>query len=349
MAEYPMVEDERLEPVISADRVWSGVTTTDHGRIFVSFPSADGPGVQVAEALLDGTLMPYPDAAWNEVRDDHDPQGAFVCVNALRIGPDGLLWIVDAGAPGLGEPPVAGGARLVVVDVLADAVIRVYDLGAAVRETSYIDDIRFNGEVIYLTDAGSPALIVFEPRTRRARRVLERHPSTVARRSLRADGRVLRDRNGEEVRIHADQLEVSPDGRYLYYQPASGPLARIETRWLDDPSVPAGTLAEHVEPWLETPTTGGTAIDADGVIYLGEPDRRRIQTISPDRRVETLIADPRLIWPDAMWIDGEGSLWIPAAQLNRTPGLSGGRQAVNYPVWIYRLPVGAAPAANDHA
>jgi sugar lactone lactonase YvrE len=211
---------------------------------------------------------------------------------------------------------------------------------------SYIDDIRFNNGVVYITDAGSPGLMVLELATGRVRRVLDNHPSTSDQRTMYADGEVLRNANGDEVRMHADHLEVSPDGRYLYYQPASGPLSRIETRWLDDPSVPADTLADHIEAWVDTPTTGGTAIDANGVIYLSDVNRRRILTITPDRQVETLIADPRLIWSDAMWIDGEGYLWIPATQLNRA--LAGGRLGVDYPVWIYKMHVGVCPPAIDH-
>jgi sugar lactone lactonase YvrE len=346
MTDLPTIEDERLVPAYPSDRVCTAVTTTPEGRVFVGFPGADGPGTQVAE-LTDGSgATPYPDPVWNQ--PSADPAGHFVRVNALRTGPDGRLWIVDAGAPGLGAPQVPGAARLIVVDVGTGAVVRVHDLAPAVREHSYVDDLRFNGELIYLTDAGAPGLLVLEPATGRVRRALDGHPSTVDRRPMRADGRVLRGAGGGEVRLHADQLEVSPDGRYLYYQPASGPLSRPATRWLDDPGVPADALAERVEPWLDTPTSGGTAIDADGVIYLSDPDRRRILRIMPDRRVETLVTDPRLVWVDAMWIDGDGWLWLPAAQLNLTSGLDEGRRRVDYPVWIYRLRIGARPAPNDH-
>ncbi|MGC9670534.1 L-dopachrome tautomerase-related protein [Planosporangium sp. 12N6] len=348
MAGLPTAVDVRLAPVLDADRVWNAVTTTRDERTFVGFPSADGPGVQVAEVTSDGGITPYPDESWNAVRDDHNPDGAYVRVNALRTGPDGRLWIVDAGAPGIGAPAVPGGARLIVVDLTADRVAQIHDLGPATRDTSYVDDLRFNGDTIYLTDAGAPGLIVFHPGTGTARRVLDGHPSTVDSRPLYADGKVLRGPAGNEARVHADQLEVSPDGQYLYYQPASGPLWRIGTRWLDDPEVPADTLAGQVELWLDTPTTGGTAIDAAGVIYLGDTNSRRILRISPDRHVQPLIADPRLIWPDAMWIDSDGFLWVPAAQLNHTPGFNGGKLAVDYPVWIYRTRIDTGPAPNDH-
>ena len=108
-------------------------------------------------------------------------------------------------------------------------------------------------------------------------------------------------------------------------------------------------LASHVEQnWVDTPTTGGTAIDAAGIIYLSDTDRRRILQIAPDGKVSTLIEDPRLIWSDAMWIDDAGFLWIPASQQNLTPGFDGGRQSVSYPVGIYKMQIGAKPAANDH-
>src|SRR6266536_1712548 len=45
-----------------------------------------------------------------------------------------------------------------------------------------------------------------------------------------AEGQLMHGPDGKPVYIHADQLEVSPDGRWLYYQPCSGPLYRIETR-----------------------------------------------------------------------------------------------------------------------
>ncbi|MFF0469613.1 L-dopachrome tautomerase-related protein [Micromonospora zamorensis] len=344
MSTLPTEEDPRLTPIFDEDRVCTGVTSL-RGRIFLSYPSADGPGVQVAEALPDGRRNPYPDAAWN--RADQRPDGAFVHVNGLRAGPDGRLWIVDSGAAQIGAQQVPGGARLIVVDPQGDRVVRIYHLDEAVHPTSYVDDVRFNGAIAYLSDAGSPGLIVLDLESGRPRRVLSGHPSTMGE-PMVADERALRDPDGAEVRLHVDQLEVSPDGRWLYYQPASGGMSRIGTRWVDDPSVSADKLARRVERWCDTPSTGGTAIDANGTIYLSDVAHRRVLAIAPDRSVRTLVTDARLVWVDAMWLDADARLWMPAAQLHLTAGLNGGHSAVDYPVHIYRMSVGVGPPPLDH-
>ena len=333
------------------DRITNAIATTPDGRIFVGFPQTDGPSIQVQEVMDEGrATRPFPDAAWNQglAAANGDVSRSFVLINALRIGPDGALWLVDAGAPGLGKPAVKGAARLFRIDLGTNRITAVFPLEAGTTPMSYIDDVRFNGVHAYLTDAAVPGLLVLDLRTGQVRRVLDHDPTTTDGRPMRADGRVVLDEAGREKRIHADQLEVSPDGQYLYYLPASGPMARIATRWLDDPAVPPATLASHAEPWLDTPTTGGTAIDADGNIYYGDAENRRILLITPGRQVSTLIADPRLVWVDAMWIDDAGLLWIPANQQNLSRGFNGGVDAVRYPVTIYTLRTDARPAPNDH-
>ena len=347
-SELPSIEDPRLQPVWHADRVWNGIATLPDGRAFASFPSCDGPGVQAAEILQDGSLRAYPDQAWNVVREPASPDGAFVRVNALRVGPDGNVWVIDAGAPGIGAKAVPGGARLIVIDPATDQIVRIHDVSAAVKPHTYIDDIRFNGDHIYITDAGEPGLIVLNLVTGMVRRVLDRHPSTIDQRDMLADGKLLITEKHAPLRVHADQLEVSPDGRFLYYQPSSGPLARIETSLLDNANASAASLEAGVEVFYDSPTTGGTAIDANGDLYISDTNRRRILKVSPAGQESVLIEDPRLIWSDAMWIDREGWLWIPATQQNLTPGFANGEMHVAYPVWIYRMHIGVGPALNDH-
>jgi sugar lactone lactonase YvrE len=222
-------------------------------------------------------------------------------------------------------------------------VTRVYDLGAVAQGKSFIDDVRFDGANAYLTDAGRPAIIVLDLATGHARRVLENQPSTTALRPLVAEGRPLVDAKGNPIVVHADQLEISADGKWFYFQPCSGPMSRIDTRFLDDASLSASAVANHVEPFADTPSTGGTAIDANGTIYVSDTDKSRILQVSPGGKISILISDPRLAWVDAMWIDDSGKLWMPAAQLNRVAGLNHGKNAVRWPVTIYSIALGVKP------
>ena len=321
----------------------SGVTTTADGRVFALFAHLkEGPDAHIVEIAKDGTAKLYPNAAWNSWKPGDDPAQSFVAVNALRMGPDGLLWIVDTGTRGLGTPVINGGAKLVVIDVKKDAVSRVYPLQSVATGISYVDDIRFHEGNAYLTDAGVPGIIVLNLRTGNARRVLDHDASTTAHRPLRASGAVLLNQ-GKEMYIHADQLEVSPDGKWFYYQPACGPMYRIETRYLDATDLPAKEVAQKVKLWAETPSTGGTVIDADGNIYLSDLNTRTLYKFTPDGKKTVLLRDERLDWVDAMWIDRQGNLWMPAAQIDQLAIFQKGVSHVKYPVALYTIPIGHQP------
>ncbi|WP_457107507.1 SMP-30/gluconolactonase/LRE family protein [Methylobacterium sp. P5_C11] len=346
-AEAPAGSDA-LTPMVQSDSlVFNGITRSRDGRLFSPFQrQTRNRGIELGE-WRDGKAVPFPDAAWNAWTEGDDPARAFVAVNAIRIGPDGDLWVVDKGAPGMGAAPLPGGPKLVQIDLATNVVRKVYPLQSATTEKSFIDDFRFNGRHAYLTDAGQPGLIVLDLETGGLRRVLDGHWSTIAQRPLTGQGRVLRDDKDKLLFIHADQLEVSPDGKTFYYQACTGPLYSIETQYLDDPTVPDAVRAAHVRLHAATVATGGTAIDAAGTIYASDTDGLRILKIAPDGTMSTLVQDPRLVWVDAMWIDEQGGLWIPAAQMNRTPAMNGGEaSAVKFPTTIYRMQIDAKPLRN---
>jgi sugar lactone lactonase YvrE len=343
-----LAQTDPLVTVLASDTVANGVATTPDGRIFLPFSRIDrSVGPQVVE-WKDNKPRPFPDAAWNDWAAGKDPTRTFVRVNALRIGPEGALWVVDTGAPGLGLPKVPHGPKVVKIDVSSARVLRTYDLDSVTSERSFIDDIRFHGSLGYVTDAGWPGVIIIDLVSGAARRVLDGDLSVTAQRPLSADAHVLRGPDGKPVKIHADQLEVSPDGRFFYYQPASGPMSRIATRYLDDPKLTNAQLAKHVTTFAKTPSTGGTAIDAQGNIYCSDINRHQILKIAPDGSITTIISDPRLLWVDAMWVDDDGYLFMPAAQLDRMAPFNGGVSKVQYPIYVYKMKIGIKPPSSDH-
>ncbi len=332
---------ELVEVASSETMVWNGVVS-DRERIIVSGPrwsGSKGPPVGVVQGPV---VRPYPDAAWNGWRPGADPAHAFVDVNAIHLDAQGHLWIVDTGAATFGGDPLPGGAKLVEVDLASDRVLRVYPLGPTIAQPgSYVDDIRFNGRHAYLTDSGKPGLIVLDVDTGSLRRVLEGDRSTVAApdRDVILSGRVIRKKDGKPLRIQVDPLEVSPDGRWLYFAPLSGPWSRIETRYLDDPALTPQELAQHVEPWADLPPVGGTAMDSDGTLYFNDLAADAVRRRTPDGRIETIIHDPRLHWVDAPFLDAQHRLWLPVPQLDRSDVFVGADRSREWPVRLYRINV----------
>lgn len=355
---YTGPPDPRVKVELTLQHPSNGVSTTPEGRLFVLYARVDGSsGPQIVEYFRNNhTIKAYPDEKWNSYSTGKDPATHFVGVNAQRIGPDGKMYAVDKGGTALGSPVILPyGPKVVQIDLDTNAVSRVYPMGNATRVNSLLDDIRFHPSTnkAYLTDAGSPGLIILDLETGDTVRVLDDAISTREYMPISAEG-VIPFLDGHPAYIYADHLEVSPDGTYFYYQPASGGMSRIEAHWLDEASTNSslnsnGILDQYVSPYAHTPSTGGTAIDAKGNIYVSDTDSQRIIAIAPNGTMTLLVQDPRLLWVDAMWIDTQQRLWMPAAQLNRGTPFHNGTSYIVKPLHVFSIDIGVGPPAIDHA
>lgn len=332
----------------------NGVAIAPGGRMFLVIPKQKGQNVpQIAEYVkgADGKpeLKPYPDASWNGWKSGDDASRAWVHANSIRFGPDGTLWVVDFGSEGLGESVVKHGPKLVGMNIATGQVVETLYLDGLTHPESAPDDVRFNGNHAYITDAGWPGIIVVHLPDGHAYRTLTGNTSTVrAMVPLHGDGHQLQDKHGKPIYFHADQLEVSPDGKLLYYQPNTGPMAVIETEYLDNEGMPDAERARHARSFANTGTAGGTAIDRAGNLYVTDCDHNAVLRITPAGKTTLLAQDPRFVWLDALWITPDGKLWLPAAQMDRTPSFNNGKMDVKYPVQVFTIDIGNGPPANDH-
>jgi len=347
----PVPNDRLVLRAQSKQMVWNGVVVAPDGRVFVVFPrAANTTGPSLAQVAADSSLTPYPDAAWNaNAPTDAKPPAAgsmpapgpgsvFVGLNAIHLAPDGALWAVDTGSPAFGKPAGPDAIRLIRIDLATNQVTRVLTLPQEVlRPKSMIDDIRFNGGHAYISDAGAPGLIVLDLASGGFRRVLDHDPALTAQQPIVVDGDVVKGPDGKPAMIHADQLEVTPDGRYLYIQPLSGPMSRVATALLDDPQTSPKTLSHAIAFWYDTPALGGTAIAPDGTLYLNDLETDSILSLSPDRKLTRLIHDPRLHWADAPFLAQDGTLTVPVPQLDRASPFHRGHSQIQFPVALYTL------------
>ena len=84
----------------------------------------------------------------------------------------------------------------------------------------------------------------------------------------------------------------------------------------------------------------GAATDAAGNHYFTDLGHNAIAVLKPDGRLETLVEDDRLLWPDALSFGEPGWLYIAVNQLHLAPPLNGGVEGARSPFRIMRVYTG---------
>jgi sugar lactone lactonase YvrE len=320
----PIAVGPSLEIVAESEHRWTGVAVTAAGRIFVNFPrwSPEVP-VSVAEVLPDGSLRPFPDERWNSWTPLADPATSFVCVQSVVADGEGSLWVLDAASPEFGGV-VSGGAKLVEIDVPTGAVVQVIRLDETVAPAgSYLNDVRIDlwHRAAYITDSGSGALVVVDLSTETGRRLLADHPATRAENIiLTIEGRRWLLPDGSAPRVHADGIAFDVDHDVVYFQALTGrTMYRVTGKALRDPTLTDEDLASSIETVAQSAPSDGLLWDrADGV-FIAAIEDDAVKRWSPRDGVTTVIADPRIAWPDSFALGPDGALYLTTSQIHRGP------------------------------
>lgn len=305
----------------------TGVTVSDDGRIFVTFPRwGDEVAYTVAE-VKGGKTIPYPNAPIN-LADPNRAAETLLSAQSVVVDPAGRrLWILDTGT-GFG-PIRAGGAKLVGVDLASNQVFKTLPLPPELMagKDVYLNDVRFDLNrgregMAFVTDSRARGIIVMDLATGQAWRRLQNHPSTapVPGHVAVVEGAMLVRKNAP-FQVGSDGIAISPDSRWLYYTPLSGRhLFRVNLDFLANPSLPEARIEAVVEDLGEKGGAGdGLESDAQGRIYLTDYEHNSIHRRKTDGSIETLVHDPRLLWPDTLSLATDGYLYVIANQLHRLP------------------------------
>ena len=338
-AELPLLTPPSVEMVAELEEPPGNIAVSKDGRVFVNLHPEARPSRNVVE-IVNGKATDWP----------HPHERLLDGTFSLRIDARGWLWALSPGFHGL------RGARLVAFDLASRRLMHRWDIPRPIAGWgSYVQDFQLSpdGRYVFLADVSAlakrPALIVYDTRTRHARRVLERDPSVTDRPYLiRAKGRDMVLLGGLYVMHPAvDTIAIDDAGEWLYYGPMSHKkLFRVRTSDLADASLSAPALSARVEAYGPKPQTDGATMDHAGNIYLAEVESASIAVLGPDRKLRTLVRDPRWRWPDGLSFGAADWLYVTDSAIPeimmRTPGHIR-RQA---PYYVYRLRTGSPGTAG---
>ncbi len=321
----------------------TGVSVSKAGRVFLNFPRWSDRYVNaVVEVMPDGSTKPFPDQEWNQWNLKPATAGQhFVCVQSVVVDDSDTLWILDPAAPALASV-VPGGAKIVSVDLKSNQVKRVIPFGPDVAlPDSYLNDVRFDlaRHTAYMTDSGHGGIVILDLESGKAHRALDGHPSVLVEPGARVvvNGKELLA-NGKPPQFNSDGIALTTDGAYLYYQPVTATnLYRIRTELLRDPKADRATVAAGVERVAKTFPVDGLWIDKKGNLYLSDVEHNAVTRLNPDGKLERIVSDERLQWPDTFSEGPDDAIYITASQINNSPTYNQGKSTRTLPYRVFKF------------
>lgn len=342
MATPPVLTDPQTEIVATLDQAPGNIAVSAKGRVFFNYhPEGRPEGDKVVE-LVDGKPQAFPDPSWQQARGPNEP--FFHSVFSLRIDRQDRLWTIDHGFHGLLQP------RLLAFDINTRALVHQWDAPkSALPRFSYAQDFHVtpDGQHIFIADIGvmakRPAIVHYDVATGKARRLLERHESLMDQPyKIVNRGREM-SLLGGLYKMHPalDSIVIDRQGTWLYYSPMSHDrMFRIKVEDLLNGQLDDTQLAQKIEDYGPKPQSDGLSIDDAGNIYITAVEQSDISILTPDRKVQTLVADERFRWPDGLSFGPDGWVYIadsdiPSLMMQPTSTIK-----ANAPYHIFRFQSG---------
>lgn len=335
----PRLQPAQLEPIANLDHPPGNIAVSADGRVFFTFHPDGDPPVKLAE-LVNGRPVPYPN---EEYQKPVEGKPHFQTPLAIRIDAKNRLWVLDYAGYAMGQP------RLVAFDLATGQPDHLHEFPSDVTPfLSMLNDFQVSpdGKKVYIAEASPirqrPALIVYDVEKRTSRRVLDGHPSVQAQDYLlQAPGRDMVAYGLYALKIGVDSIGLDAQGEWLYFAPLSGDrMYRIRTADLDDETISSQDLAARVEDYGPKTISDGITTDVAGNVYLSDPEHSAVVRLTPERKLETLVKDGRLRWPDGFSFGPDGWLYVTASDLQDVLFVSRSHMRASAPFQIFRFKPG---------
>ncbi|MFK8184759.1 MAG: L-dopachrome tautomerase-related protein [Phormidesmis sp.] len=335
-----------LEKIAELTVAPGNIAVNPDGRIFMSLHQAYQPEFNVVELLSDGSVVPFPNSAWN------NPPGidgiGMNSVLGIQADRQGIVWMLDNAA---GVSAEEGGVpRVIGWNTASDQLEKVIPIPSPVaRPGSFINDLAVDNvrNTLYLADIVSdqgPAIIVVDVETGRSRRVLIGHPSLQpeADAPIVIDGQETQLAGPEgtaiEHRMGLNPITIDPAAEWVYYGSMNGTSVwRVRADDLINAALSDEALATRVARYGDKPVSDGISIDVSGNVYITDLNQKAIGITQPDGTYEVLVQDDRLLWPDSLSTGADGYMYVVVNKLHLSPLLNAGENESEPPYYVMRF------------
>lgn len=326
-------------------------------RLFVTFPRHDGDVAFTVGEVRGGATVAYASVDLNHATIEQ-PSNAFFSVQTLQVDASDHLWMLDTGTLQFGTRPVPGAPKLVEVDLGSDRVVRIIPIPSeALVPTSALKDFRLDfqrGEAgtVYITDSapGHEALIVLDISSGRVMRRLSGNPAVSAHGLTPIVGfEPLLDWPTPPIPpwlVGLNALELSADRNTLYFSAFTGRhLYAISAADLSNPTVDNKDLRIVDEGSIGM--ASHFVLDTNQRLYFMDMEHDAIYPRTADGRIQLVVTDPRLIWPDTMAIGPDEYLYVTTSQHDLRAEFHDGQELRQKPYGLYRVFVGSEPVRAE--
>ncbi|MBA4367080.1 MAG: hypothetical protein C0403_05515 [Desulfobacterium sp.] len=338
----PVFKADSVEVVANLSGPPGNIAVSRDHRIFFTFHPDGNPDIKVAE-WTGGKAVPFPDSEFQKKRSG---KPFFDTVLSLRIDAANLLWTLDHGYFGIRQP------RIMAFDIKTGQVVHEHEFHSDIAGFgSFLNDFQVSssGDTIFIADTGAPvpliggdpSIIVYDVKTKVARRVLEDHASVRASDKTLRVGKEDFSLMGLSLKIAVDSIALDRENQWLYYGAVNGEkLYRIKASYLMDHALSPEALSSYVEVFADKTMSDGITTDLDGNIYISDMEHSAVHVIGQHRQLKTLIKDPAFRWPDGFSFGPDGWLYFTCSDLMNVVGKSESHIKENAPYQIFRFKPG---------
>lgn len=332
----PRLAETALQTVADLATPPGNIAVAADGRVFATLHPEARPDWKVVE-IRDGKAQPFPSLEW---QTGIGQPLFFRDVLSLRIDRQNRLWVLDNGQHGFHA------GRLLAFDIDSGKPVHGYTFPRQLAALgSHLNDFQVSpdGKHVYIADASifakKPALIVYDVERKKARRLLQGHPSvTPDFYTPVVQGRRMQILGLFAIRPGVDSIALDTRGEWLYFAPVTSlHLYRVRTSDLRDTSLAESTLAGRVEIFAPKTMSDGLTMDTADNIYLSDLEHSAIVVLRPDRSMETLLQSERLRWPDGFSFGSGGWLYVSCSSLQHVLGRPPADIARHAPYQIFRV------------